>query len=119
MPAALARAAARQLSCGPADFAGRSLRHRVLLAGHGKAPDDRNSCALARISSGILCTAAPELAHDPLAARQSLVRERSLAGTAHPDRPNIVPRRFQSEASISSMSSSLNPKWWPISWIRT
>ncbi len=37
-------------------------------------------------SPGILRAAASELAHDRLAARQSLVRERGLAEFAHPDR---------------------------------
>jgi uracil-DNA glycosylase len=57
-----------------------------LPAPYATALNDRDRRALAGLSPGILCTAASELAHDRLAARQSLVRERGLAGLALQDR---------------------------------
>ncbi len=58
--------------------------------------------------------AASELAHDALAARQPVVRERGPPRVARSGYPG-----HQSPSSIRAMSSSLKPKWWPISWIST
>src|SRR5712671_3661512 len=84
--ATLAPASARGLFGYRADFAGRQPRHLLLPAWLAAALDDRARRALARVSPGVFRIAASELAHDPLAARQCLVRERSLAGTALPGR---------------------------------
>src|SRR5258705_13282060 len=110
MRAALARATAPFAPGDRADLARRQLCHRLLPTPFGTEVDDSGHCVLAGFPAGILCAAASELAHDALAARQSLVRRRDLAGAARPGPPN-----HHAAAPIRAMASSLNPKWRPIS----
>src|SRR5215813_3833489 len=114
MCAALACAAAGVVPGDRAYPARWQLCDRLLPAPFMAALDDRNHHALARFSTRIFRAAASELARDRLVARQPLVRARSLARTARPHWRSARPRGAQSAVSILSMSSSLNPKWWPI-----
>ena len=115
MRSAMARAPARSIAGHRIDPARRALCDRPLPPGAASledAPDDR---MLAGFLAGVLRAAASELAYDALASRQSLVRQRGPARVA---RAGYC--RYQSiAASMRSISSSLNPKWCPISWIST
>ncbi len=95
------------------------LRDRLLPPGLPNSLDDRGDRSLAQRHTGGLRSAASELAHDTLAARQPVVRERGIARAAPPGSPGNQASGDQSDSSIRAMSSSLKPKWWPISWIST
>src|SRR5215468_7667696 len=114
MRAALARAVAYLFLRDRVDPARRPLCDRLLPAGGSHTIHDRGDLALARFPTGTLRPAASELADNALAARQPVVRKRGVARTTRPSSPGD-----QSDSSIRAMSSSLKPKWWPISWIST
>src|SRR5689334_6494820 len=109
MRAALARAAAQFLSRDRADLARRQLCDRLLPARPAAALDDRDGRGVAGLSPGIFRAAASELAHRRMAAGQSVVRGGSATRAAQPGPQSTGSLGPQSEVSIRSMSSSLNP----------
>src|SRR5579872_7091515 len=113
MRAALARAAAAAFRRGRADPAGRRLRDPLLPAADPARNARRHGRPLARVPAGVFRAAAPELAHHFLGTPEPVVRRRGVAGAESARRHAPYP------FSIRSMSSSLKPRWWPISWIST
>src|SRR5207248_11507002 len=116
MRALVASAVAAAFPRGRVDAAGRLLRDPVLPARQKPAIDDGHAVALARVSARIFRFAASELADHRLGAQEHLVHDRAAAGVARGRREGArLPA--QSSCSMRSISSSLKPKWWPISWI--
>src|SRR6516165_7890041 len=105
MRAVLACAIAPTLPGHRANSARRQLRDRLLCARFRTALHDSFYRAMAGFSARILRLAASELAHDALAARQSLVRGRGVAGAARPGATDHGSEDNQSDHSISAMSS--------------